>query len=60
MKIRAGCGCPDILQNGRQDSRTFYRVYLGAHPVKKQLHVHVLDAAACLIEVKRRFELMWH
>jgi len=60
MKIRAGCGCPDIHLIGRQDSRIFYRVYLGAHLVKKQLHVRVLDVAACLIEVKRRFELMWH
>jgi hypothetical protein len=60
MKIRVGCGCPDILQNGRKDSRTFYRVFLVADLVKKQFHVHVLVAAACLIEVERRFELMWH
>jgi hypothetical protein len=59
MKITARCGCPDILQNGRQDSRNIYRVFLGAHLVKKQLHVLVLDAVACLIEVKMRFELTW-
>jgi hypothetical protein len=57
MKIRVGCGCPDILPNGRQDSRTFYIVFLVEDLVKKQLPVHVLVAAACLIEVKRRFEL---
>jgi hypothetical protein len=60
MKVRAGCGCPDILQNGRQDSRPFYRVFLVADLVKKQLPVHVLVATACLIEVRRRFELTWH
>jgi hypothetical protein len=60
MKIRVGCGCPGILPNGRQDSRTFYILFLVEDLVKKQLPVHVLIAAACLIEVKRRFELTWH
>jgi hypothetical protein len=60
MKIRVECECPDILQNGRQDSRTFYIVFLVEDLVKKQLPVHVLVAAACLIEVKRRFKLTWH
>jgi hypothetical protein len=60
MKIRVGCKCPDIHQNGGQDSRTFYRVFLVADLVKKQLPVHVLVATACLIEVKRRFKLTWH
>jgi hypothetical protein len=60
MKIRVGCGCLGILVNGRQDSRTFYIVFLVEDQVKKQLPVHVLVAAACLIEVKRRFELTWH
>jgi hypothetical protein len=57
MKISVGCGCPGILANGRQVSRTFYIVFLMEYQVKKQLPVHVLVAAACLIEVKRRFEL---
>jgi hypothetical protein len=60
MKIRVGCGCPDILPNRMQDSRTFYIVFLVEDLVKKQLPVHVLVAAACLIEVKTRFELTWH
>jgi hypothetical protein len=55
MKKRVGCRCPDILQNGRQDSRTFYIVFSMEDLVKKYLPVHVLVAAACLIEVKRRF-----
>lgn len=37
-----------------------FRVYLKAHLKKKLLHVHVLDAIACLIELKKRFELTWH
>jgi hypothetical protein len=60
MKIRVGCGCPGILANGRQDSRTSYIVFLVEDLVKKQHPVHVLVAAACLIEVKRRFGLTWH
>jgi hypothetical protein len=59
MKIRAGCGCADILQNGRHDSRTLYKVFLVADLVK-QLPVHVLVATACLIVVKWRFEVTWH
>jgi hypothetical protein len=60
MTIRVGCGCPGILADGRQDSRTFYIVFLVEDQVKKQLPVHVLVATACLIEVKKRFELTWH
>jgi hypothetical protein len=60
MKIGGGCACPDLLLNGKQDSRTIFRVYLEAHLKKKLLHVHVLDAVACLIELKKRFELTWH
>jgi len=44
MKIGGGCVCPDLLLNGKQDSRTIFRLYLEAHLKKKLLHVHVLDA----------------
>lgn len=60
MKIGGGCGWPNLLQNGEHDSTTIFRVYLETHLMQKLLHVHVLDVVACLIELKMRFELMWH
>ena len=35
-------------------------IFGGTSEEKKLLHVHVLDAVACLIELKKRFELTWH
>ena len=43
MKIGGGHVCADLLLNGKQDSRTIFRLYLEAHLKKKLLHVHVLD-----------------
>jgi len=60
MKIGGGCVCPDLLLNGKQDSRTMFRVYLEAHLKKKLPHVHVLVVVACLIELKEKFKLTWH
>jgi hypothetical protein len=40
--------------------KKYLQSVFGAHLVKKQIHVLVLDVVACLIEVKRRFGLTWH
>jgi hypothetical protein len=40
--------------------KKYLKSVFGAHIVKEQLHVLVLDVIACLIEVKRRFGLTWH